>query len=275
MKDIDCGVPQGSCLGPLLFLIYINDLPLALHKCNLTMYADDTSICYASKNIGELNAIINRDLDRLNKCLQGNKMSLNVVKTQAMVTGSQPNLKKIADKRVDTPSFSIGDSAIDLVKNVKYLGVQLDSSNLDWNQHMKVVCNKVFRDIGFLKHAKKFVPKETLIQMYKGIVEPHFPYCCLVWGSCGENRLRMLQKLQNRAARIVSNSSYDTSATLLIKNLKWLTVTDIIKSETATMTYRAMTGLPPSYLSNLFTKILTKILILTCEMQQTIFTSAE
>ena len=90
--------------------------------------------------------------------------------------------------------------------------------------------------------------------MYKGIVEPHFPYCCLVWGSCGETRSRALQKLRNRAARIVSNSSYDTSATLLIKNLKWLTVTDMIKSETATMTYKATTSLAPSYLSNLFTK---------------------
>ena len=88
LKDIDCGVPQGSCLGPLLFLIYINDLPLALHKCNLTMNTDDTSISYASKNIGELNSIINRDLDCLNKWLQGNKLSLNVVKTRAMVIGS-------------------------------------------------------------------------------------------------------------------------------------------------------------------------------------------
>ena len=75
-----------------------------------------------------------------------------------------------------------------------------------------------------------------------------------MWGSCGETRLRALQKLQNQAARIVSNSSYDTSATLLIKNLKWLTVTDMIKSETATMTYKATTGIAPSYLSNLFTK---------------------
>ena len=90
--------------------------------------------------------------------------------------------------------------------------------------------------------------------MYKGIVEPHFRYCCSVRGSCGETRLRALQKLQNRAARIVSNSSYDTSATLLIKNLKWLTVTAMIKSETATMTYKAITGLAPNYLSNLFTK---------------------
>ena len=132
------------------------------------MYADDTSISYASENIGELDTITNRDLDCLNKWPQGNKLSLNVVKTQTMVIGSQPNLKKIADKRVDTPSFSIGDSAIDLVKNVKYLGVQFDS-NLDWNQHMKVLCSKVSRAIGFLKHAKKFVPKETLIQMTKAL----------------------------------------------------------------------------------------------------------
>ena len=84
------------------------------------MYADDTSISYASKTIGELNTVINRDLDCLNKWLQGNKLSLNVLKTQAMVIGSQQNLKKIHDKRVDTTSFSIGDSVIDLVKNVKY-----------------------------------------------------------------------------------------------------------------------------------------------------------
>ena len=120
-KDIDCGVPQGSCLGPLRFLIYINDLPLALHKCNLTMYADDKNISYACKNIGELNTVMNRDLDCLNKWLQGNILSLNVVKAQAMVIGSQPNLKKIADKKVDTQAFSIGESAIDIVKNVKYL----------------------------------------------------------------------------------------------------------------------------------------------------------
>ena len=106
-------------------------------------------------------------------------MSLNAIKTQAMVIGSQPNLKKIADKRVDTPSFSIGDSVIDLVKNMKYLGAQLDS-NLDLNKHMKVLCSKVSRAIGFLKYAKKFVPKETLIQMYRGIFEPHFRYCCSV-----------------------------------------------------------------------------------------------
>ena len=113
---------------------------------------------------------------------------------------------------------------------MKYLGVQLDS-NLDWNQHMKVLCSKVSRAIGFLKYAKKFVPKEILIHTYRGIVVPHFRYCCSVWGSCGETRFRASQRMQNRTARIVSN-----------------------KIETATVTYKAITGLASSYLSNLLTK---------------------
>ena len=76
------------------------------------MHADDTNISYASKSIGELDTIINRGLDCLNKWLQGNKLSLNVVKTQAIVIGSQPNLKKIANKKAEAPYCSIGDSVM-------------------------------------------------------------------------------------------------------------------------------------------------------------------
>ena len=84
------------------------------------MYADDTSISYSSKDIVELNEILNSDLDSLKQWLESNKLSLNVVKTQVMVIGSRPNIKKISDKSVPTPSFVIGDSHIDFVDNAKY-----------------------------------------------------------------------------------------------------------------------------------------------------------
>ena len=253
IEEIHCGVPQGSCLGPLLFIVYINDLPFCLEGCQVTMYADDTSISFAAKSVNDLNMTLNRELDSLRKWLQGNKLSLNVLKTQAMVIGSRPNLKKISTKLVEPPSFSIGGSDVELVGNVKYLGVQIDR-HLAWDEHVHFLRSKVSRAIGFLKYAKKLLPQDTLCKMYRGIVEPHLRYCCSVWGACEGTRLQVLQKLQNRAARIVTNSSYDSSASALIKTLNWPTVADMIKVETACMVYKSINDLAQDYLSEMFTK---------------------
>ena len=78
MEEIHCGVPQGSCLGPLLFIVYINDLPFYLESCQVTMYADDTSISFTAKSVDDLNMTLNKELDSLRKWLLGNKLSLNV-----------------------------------------------------------------------------------------------------------------------------------------------------------------------------------------------------
>ena len=185
IEDIDVGVPQDSCLGPLLFLIYINDLPQAVQNSVVSMYADDTSLCYQSPDMTQVNEAMNSDLKQLDSWLQGNKLSLNVAKTHSLLVSTKQKHKIIKNRKEDL-ELKIRDNELEVVQKTKYLGVKIDSS-LDWKEHIKSVSTKISRAIGFLKHAKSFLPLESLKTLYTGIVEPHFRYCCSVWGCAAIN----------------------------------------------------------------------------------------
>ena len=176
-----------------------------------------------------------------------------MTKTQAMIVGSRPNLRKIIDNPSEAPCFAIGDTNIDIVQSTKYLGIILDQ-HLAWDEHITLLQAGISRALSFLKYAKKFLLLKVLNLIYKGVVEPHFRYCCSVWGNCGESKKNALQKLQHRAARIVTNSSYDAFASPLLSKLEWPTIDEIIKGETTNMVYKSINNLAPKYLCNLFTK---------------------
>ena len=155
--------------------------------------------------------------------------------------------------RNEALELKIRNNELEVVQKIKYLGLQIDCS-LDWKEQIKAVSVKVSRAIGFLRHAKSFLPMASLKTLYTGIVEPHFRYCCSVSGCAGSTDINQLQKLQNRAARIITNSSFDTLSRPFIVELGWKTIEELIGNESKTMVFKSLNDLAPQYLCNLFTK---------------------
>ena len=236
-----------------MFLICINGLPFSLQKSHVSLYADDTAISLSSKSIDDLQNDLNLDLLKLKDWLHAKKLSLNVVKTQSLIVGSGPNMRKIENQSYAPPSFSIGDQDIEMITNTRNLGVQIDS-NLNWDKHIDTTKTKANRALRLIKYSKKYLPSDMLNKMYRGIVEPHLSYCCFVWGCCSESNIHVLQKIQNRAAKIVTSSPYDPPATPMIESLGWSTISDLIRKETATQTYKSLNSLALNYLKKFFAK---------------------
>ena len=252
-KDyVKIGVPQGSCLGPLLFLVYVNDLPCSVKNSIVSMYADDTSLFYKSKILTQLNEAINDDLMSLESWLKGNKISLNFAKTHTMLICSKSKQKALINSNEKLDIKVKGENLM-VIEKIKYLGVQIDQ-NLEWKEHIKYVSSKVARAIRFLKYTKNFIPRNCLNKLYRSIMEPYFRNCCSVWGCCSSTEKDRLQKLQNRTARIITGSSFTTSALPLIESLSWKTIEELISNETKICVFKAVNGLAPQYLTELFSR---------------------
>ena len=188
------------------------------------MYADDTSLYFKSKDLSRLNEALNEDLSRLDACLISNKLSLNVAKTQSMLVSTKV-MGEALDRSSQHLQVKINGTELEAVTKIKFLGGLLDN-RLDWRDQVQAVSLKVSRGLGILKYVKKCSPFSALTSLYTSIVKPQFRYCCLVWGCAGTTEINQLQKLQNRAARIVTNSSFDTPSNKLIEKLGWKTINE-------------------------------------------------
>ena len=247
--SLGCVVPQGTILGPLLFFIYINDLPNCLSFCQSRMYADDTHITYASADLHSMQSSLNHDLSNIHKWLLYNKLTLNSTKTEFMLIGSRQKLSTLSESLV----LSIDNIPIKQVSTTKSLGILIDN-NMVWHSHIDKLSKKIASGIGAIKRIRPFVSPEILHYIYNALVQPHFDYCSIVWGNCGKTLSERLQKLQNRAARILTSSSYEVDARYLLQQLGWKGLIIQRQIQVALMVFKALNDLAPDHLSSMCTE---------------------
>lgn len=216
VKYISCGVPQGSVLGPLLFSLYINDLPQALHFSETLMYADDTALTFTGKSLITLQNRIMVELSALSSWFSGNRLTLNVAKTKYVIFHSR---QKTLDYSLI--SLSLDATLIEQVFSFKYLGVLFDN-HLHWKDHVNNVCKKLAFGCYTLIKAKQYFPSSVLRSLYFSFCHSHISYCIESWGLTYVTYLSPLLRLQKRALRIISSSAFCLSSTNFFEELRIL-----------------------------------------------------
>ena len=215
-KPVQVGVPQGSILGPLLFLIYVNDLPSTVNNCDITLYADDTVLFCSAKSAIELEQKLNSDLLNLSHWFAANRLTLNTSKCKFMVFTSNAKLT-----RLNSVSLLIDNCPLSRAESFKYLGITL-SPTLSWSDHVEAISNKIYQRLGAIRRIKHLLTLESRLTLVNSLVMPIFDYADFVWGDKNNSVLMdQLQVLHNKEAKIILDAHPLSSASESLQLLNW------------------------------------------------------
>lgn len=239
------GVPQGTVLGPVLFVLYINDIVKHVKRCKIQLFADDALLYVIGDKAEEVIKILNDDLVILLKWLDNNNMKVNISKTKAMIIRN-----KYAETYTD-PSQSVhvymNNDKIDQVAEYKYLGIIIDE-NLSFSSHAAYVSNKVARKVNMLRRIGQNLTQYTKHVIYQTIISPHFSYCSTVLFLLSKTELDVLQRKQNQALRTILKASRYTNIKSMLRQLNLLGVRQMIVLNTMVFIYKMLHGMLPAHL---------------------------
>lgn len=243
LKTIGCGVPQGSILGPLLFLIYINDICNVTKKLKYILYADDTSLFMSDTNIDNLILNFNLELQNVSQWLLVNKLILNVNKTQCML---------FTHKKIDYDNIVVkmNNYNVNVTTSLKFLGVTIDCK-LSWHNHINEICNKIAKCLGILYKLRSF-PRNILLMIYNAIISPHLHYCNTTWSNTTNYSMQRLFRLQKKAVRFVFHANFLAHTAPIFYQLKLLNIFDLYNMNIAIFMYLCFNNLIPKSISICF-----------------------
>ena len=191
--NVNVGIPQGSCLGPLLFLVYINDIFLATN-IKLRLFADDACLSYQHCDSDHVNAVINRELGKIDEWLCKNRLFINYSKTKFLLFNRTAKKSEF--------SVKVNGFVIEQSENIKYLGLILDDK-LNWKAHLKCLKSKLSRSCFMMSKLRYFLDTSTLKMVYYSLFYPHIQYCISDWGGAASCHLKPIVSMQKRVVRYV------------------------------------------------------------------------
>jgi hypothetical protein len=246
LKTVTHGVPQGSILGPLLFLIYINDIAKVSVIMLPILFADDTNLLYSNSSLSTLVNVVNHELNKLHIWFAANKLSVNVGKTNYMMFGTKNKLINGV-----YPKIVLNGTELEKTSTSKFLGVTIDEC-LNWHAQIATVGCKISRGIGILRKLQYKVSSEILLLLYNVLIKPHLMYCNIVWGSTLISSLEPIVLLQKAALRLIARVPFRAHSAVLFKRYGVLKINDINKLLVMSFIYRSIFCAIPRELSGFF-----------------------
>lgn len=240
--NITAGVPQGSILGPLLFIIYINDIVQEIN-CKIKLFADDTSLYIIVENPMQASVMLNSDLSKINNWASNWSVTFNPNKTEHMI---------ISRKIIQPfhPSLYMNDVLIQEVETHKHLGVTF-SSDFSWKQHIDNITKKANQRLSILRTLKYRLDRKSLELMYLTFIRPILEYADIVWGNITADLANKIKKINLEAARIVTGATKLTSISLLYRETGWDTMQSRRNIHQLKTFYKMYHGISPEYLCRL------------------------
>ena len=204
-RNITCGVPQGSILGPMLFLIYVNDLSNVIKNCKYQLYADDTVIYYTGNNLNVSTNILENDLTNFTNWCKGNALTINTSKSKYVCFGMKSQTRNIQNH-----SLFMNQAKLDKVASYKYLGIQIDG-NLNFHKYLQDCIQRATFKIHMLAKIRSYIDFDSALTIYKTMILPIFEYGDIAYDQSDSKSLEKLQTLHNRALRICINRNVHIS----------------------------------------------------------------